>query len=62
MLDRGKMVVVVVADREPAMPLLRSFGFDPGVRLRDRSGSLRDLILARSVGEQWSSMVVACEL
>ena len=44
--------------------MFRSLGFDPEALLtdhvRDQSGALRDLmILAHSVEEQWSSMVVA---
>jgi L-amino acid N-acyltransferase YncA len=63
-LELRKMVVEVVADQEPTIAMFRSLGFDPEALLtdqvRDRSGALRDLmILAHSVEEQWSSMVVA---
>jgi ribosomal protein S18 acetylase RimI-like enzyme len=63
-LDLSKMVVEVVADQEPTIAMFRSLGFDPEALLtdhvRDQSGSLRDLmVLAHSVEEQWSSMVVA---
>ena len=63
-LELRKMVVEVVADQEPTIAMFRSLGFDPEALLtnqvRDRSGALRDLmILAHSVQEQWSSMVVA---
>jgi ribosomal protein S18 acetylase RimI-like enzyme len=63
-LDLRKMVVEVVADQEPTIAMFRSLGFDPEALLtnqvRDQSGALRDLmILAHSVEEQWSSMVVA---
>jgi ribosomal protein S18 acetylase RimI-like enzyme len=63
-LDLRKMVVEVVADQEPTIGMFRSLGFDPEALLtdhvRDRSGSLRDLlILAHAVEEQWSSMLVA---
>jgi ribosomal protein S18 acetylase RimI-like enzyme len=63
-LDLRKMVVEVVADQEPTVAMFRSLGFDPEALLsdhvRDRSGSLRDLmILAHAVEDQWSSMLVA---
>jgi ribosomal protein S18 acetylase RimI-like enzyme len=63
-LELRKMVVEVVADQEPTIAMFRSLGFDPEALLtdhvRDRSGALRDLmILAHSVEDQWSSMVVA---
>jgi ribosomal protein S18 acetylase RimI-like enzyme len=63
-LDLRKMVVEVVADQEATIAMFRSLGFDPEALLtdhvRDRSGALRDLmILAHSVDEQWSSLIVA---
>jgi hypothetical protein len=63
-LDLRKMVVEVVADQESTVALFRSLGFDPEALLtdhvRDQSGELRDLmILAHSVEEQWSSLLVA---
>ena len=63
-LGLTKMVVEVIADQEPTIAMFRSLGFDPEALLtdhvRDRAGELRDLmILAHSVEEQWSSMVVA---
>jgi L-amino acid N-acyltransferase YncA len=63
-LDLCKMVVEVVADQEATIAMFRSLGFDPEALLtdhvRDQSGALRDLmILAHSVDEQWSSLVVA---
>ena len=63
-LDLCKMVVEVVADQEATVAMFRSLGFDPEALLtnhvRDQSGALRDLmILAHSVDEQWSSMIVA---
>jgi L-amino acid N-acyltransferase YncA len=63
-LDLRRMVVEVVADQEPTVALFRSLGFDPEALLtdhvRDQSGELRDLmILAHSVEEQWSSLLVA---
>jgi ribosomal protein S18 acetylase RimI-like enzyme len=63
-LDLRRMVVEVVADQEPTIAMFRSLGFDPEALLtnhvRDQSGALRDLmILAHSVEEQWSSLVVA---
>ena len=63
-LDLRKMVVEVVADQEPTVALFRSLGFDPEALLTDhvcdQSGELRDLmILAHSVEEQWSSLLVA---
>lgn len=63
-LDLRKMVVEVVADQEPTVGMFRSLGFDPEALLtdhvRDRSGSLRDLlILAHAVEDQWSSMLIA---
>jgi L-amino acid N-acyltransferase YncA len=63
-LDLRKMVVEVVADQEPTIAMFRSLGFDPEALLtnhvRDRSGAVRDLmILAHSVEEQWSSLVIA---
>jgi ribosomal protein S18 acetylase RimI-like enzyme len=62
-LDLCKMVVEVVADQEATIAMFRSLGFDPEALLtdhvRDQSGALRDLmILAHSVDEQWSSLVV----
>jgi ribosomal protein S18 acetylase RimI-like enzyme len=62
-LELRKLVIEVVADQEPTIAMFRSLGFDPEALLtdqvRDRSGALRDLmILAHSVEEQWSSMVV----
>ena len=63
-LELRKMVVEVVADQEPTVGMFRSLGFDPEALLtdhvRDRSGSLRDLlILAHAVEDQWSSMLIA---
>jgi ribosomal protein S18 acetylase RimI-like enzyme len=63
-LDLSKMVVEVVADQEPTVGMFRSLGFDPEALLtdhvRDRSGSLRDLlVLAHAVEDQWSSMLIA---
>lgn len=63
-LELRKTVVEVIADQEPTIAMFRSLGFDPEALLinqvRDRSGALRDLmILAHSVEEQWTSMVVA---
>ena len=63
-LELRKMVVEVVAEQEATIAMFRSLGFDPEALLtdhvRDQSGALRDLmILAHSVQEQWSSMVVA---
>jgi ribosomal protein S18 acetylase RimI-like enzyme len=63
-LDLRKMVVEVVADQEPTVGMFRSLGFDPEALLtdhvRDRSGSLCDLlILAHAVEDQWSSMLIA---
>ena len=63
-LDLRKMVVEVVADQEATVAMFRALGFDPEALLtdhvRDQSGALRDLmILAHSVEEQWSSMLVA---
>ena len=63
-LDLRKLVVEVIADQEPTIAMFRSLGFDPEALLidhvRDRSGTLRDLlVLAQSVDEQWSSMVLA---
>ena len=63
-LDLRKMVVEVVADQEPTVVMFRSLGFDPEALLvdhvRDRSGSLRDLlVLAHAVEDQWSSMLIA---
>jgi ribosomal protein S18 acetylase RimI-like enzyme len=63
-LDLRKMVVEVVADQEPTVGMFRSLGFDPEALLvdhvRDRSGSLRDLlVLAHAVEDQWSSMLIA---
>ena len=59
-----KMVVEVVADQESTIAMFRSLGFDPEALLtdhvRDRAGALRDLmLLAHSVEEQWSSIVMA---
>ena len=63
-LELRKMVVEVVADQEATIAMFRSLGFDPEALLtnhvRDQAGALRDLmILAHSVDEQWSSLVVA---
>jgi ribosomal protein S18 acetylase RimI-like enzyme len=63
-LELRKMVVEVVADQEPTIAMFRSLGFDPEALLvdhvRDQSGALRDLmILAHSVEQQWSWMVMA---
>jgi L-amino acid N-acyltransferase YncA len=63
-LQLRKMVVEVVADQEATIAMFRSLGFDPEALLtnhvRDQAGALRDLmILAHSVDEQWSSLVVA---
>jgi L-amino acid N-acyltransferase YncA len=63
-LDLRKMVVEVVAEQDATIAMFRSLGFDPEALLtdhvRDQSGALRDLmILAHSVEEQWTSMVVA---
>jgi len=63
-LELTKMVVEVVADQESAIAMFRSLGFDPEALLtdhvRDRTGRLRDLmVLAHSVEEQWSSMIMA---
>jgi ribosomal protein S18 acetylase RimI-like enzyme len=63
-LDLRRMVVEVVADQEPTIAMFRSLGFDPEALLthhvRDQQGALRDLmILAHSVEDQWSSLVVA---
>jgi len=63
-LDLRKMVVEVVADQDATIAMFQSLGFDPEALLtdhvRDQSGALRDLmILAHSVEEQWSSMLVA---
>jgi ribosomal protein S18 acetylase RimI-like enzyme len=63
-LELRKMVVEVVADQEATIAMFRSLGFDPEALLtnhvRDQAGGLRDLmILAHSVDEQWSSLVVA---
>jgi ribosomal protein S18 acetylase RimI-like enzyme len=63
-LDLSKMVVEVIADQEPTIAMFRSLGFDPEALLcdhvRDQSGALRDLmILAHSLDEQWSSMLLA---
>jgi hypothetical protein len=54
----------VVADQEPTIAMFRSLGFDPEALLtnhvRDQQGALRDLmILAHTVEDQWSSLVVA---
>ena len=63
-LELRRLVVEVVADQEATIAMFRSLGFDPEALLtdhvRDQSGSLRDLmILAHSVDDQWSSMIVA---
>jgi L-amino acid N-acyltransferase YncA len=63
-LELRKMVVEVVADQEATIAMFRSLGFDPEALLtnhvRDQAGALRDLmILAHSVDEQWSSLLVA---
>ena len=63
-LELTKLVVEVIADQEPTIAMFRSLGFDPEALLtdhvRDRSGQLRDLmVLAHTVEEQWSSMVMA---
>jgi ribosomal protein S18 acetylase RimI-like enzyme len=63
-LELTKMVVEVIADQEPTVAMFRSLGFDPEALLtdhvRDRSGELRDLmVLAHSVEEQWSAIVMA---
>jgi L-amino acid N-acyltransferase YncA len=63
-LELTKMVVEVIADQEPTVAMFRSLGFEPEALLtdhvRDRSGALRDLmVLAHSVEEQWSAIVMA---
>jgi ribosomal protein S18 acetylase RimI-like enzyme len=63
-LELTKLVVEVIADQEPTVAMFRSLGFDPEALLtdhvRDRSGTLRDLmVLAHSVEEQWSAIVMA---
>ena len=63
-LGLGKMVVEVVAGEDSTVSMFRSHGFEPEALLkdhvRDQTGELRDLmILAHSVDEQWSSLVVA---
>ena len=63
-LDLRKLVVEVVAEQEATITMFRSLGFDPEALLtnhvRDQSGALRDLmILAHSVDEEWSSLIVA---
>ena len=63
-LELGRMVVEVIADQEPTVAMFRSLGFEPEALLtdhvRDQRGELRDLmLLAHSVEEQWSSIVMA---
>ena len=63
-LGLTKMVVEVVADQDPAIAMFRSLGFEPEALLadhvRDRSGSLRDLmVLAHSVEAQWAALELA---
>jgi ribosomal protein S18 acetylase RimI-like enzyme len=63
-LGLTRMVVEVIADQEATIAMFRSLGFDPEALLtdhvRDQSGALRDLmILAHSVEDEWSSMVVS---
>jgi ribosomal protein S18 acetylase RimI-like enzyme len=63
-LGLTRMVVEVIADQEPTIAMFRSLGFDPEALLtdhvRDQHGELRDLmLLAHSVEEQWSSIVMA---
>ena len=63
-LELTKLVVEVIADQAPTVAMFRSLGFDPEALLtdhvRDRSGALRDLmVLAHSVEEQWSAIVMA---
>jgi ribosomal protein S18 acetylase RimI-like enzyme len=59
-----KIVVEVVADAEPAIGMFQGIGFEPEALLRDhvrdRAGSLRDLVvLAHLVEGTWSGMETA---
>jgi ribosomal protein S18 acetylase RimI-like enzyme len=63
-LGLSKLVVEVVADAEPAIGMFQELGFEPEALLRDhvrdKSGTLRDLVvLAHLVEGTWSGMATA---
>ena len=63
-LGLTKLVVEVVADAEPAIGMFQALGFEPEALLkdhvRDRNGTLRDLVvLAHLVEGTWSGMATA---
>jgi RimJ/RimL family protein N-acetyltransferase len=63
-LGLSKLVVEVVADALPAVAMFEALGFEPEALLRDhvrdRSGSLRDLlVLSHFVEGTWSGMATA---
>jgi ribosomal protein S18 acetylase RimI-like enzyme len=63
-LGLSKLVVEVVADALPAVAMFEALGFEPEALLRDhvrdRTGSLRDLlVLSHFVEGTWSGMATA---
>lgn len=57
----GKLVVEVVAEQEPAVRMFTDLGFQGeallGDHIRDRSGTLRDLlVLAHYMDDNWSAL------
>jgi len=63
-LGLTKIIVEVVADQAPAIGMFQALGFAPEAMLhdhvRDRSGTLRDLVvLAHSVEDTWSGFATA---